>query len=346
MNKGSILQFIQTKFPGEDLYGVNVYGSKSVPCWAPCQEFATNATTNTDNNILQFTTMQPRNGDRIDETKVAVRTIMLRHANNQCDTDVALRSNYIHPAFEETESLFAKMVSASGAPGGAFVTIPKGYNKGLPAYSLKYDEESLYLNPAFIKTMMHVNNINIMNGIQLIDPELCGRAQLPKSVTVYTPNGTKTREDAECYYAIPPDHILAWTLDMTDEQRAKHGSYALELLVKDRLMYYLVPDWCFLKLYKIVEDNWLGKVHLVSMHDLAIEFIPRDPTVELKKVSIQMTFSFTGSPTVCEETLSDMAPVTHADFPLFRQTAAAKTEEEDYMEMIAEQERKMKEIKI
>jgi len=343
MNKESILEYISTTiFPGQDLYTLEVYGPNAMPCWFPCKEFSTNATTDTDNNKIVFDKTQPRTGEQIDETKVAVRTIMLRYAENKCDTDVALRMNYIHPAFAETEKQFNDMITAAGGIGGAFAIIPKNSSGGLTCYSLKYDGKSLYLNPAFIKTLMHITEDNILNGVQTIPPEVCEKAQLEKNVTVYTVGGGKTKREAECYYVVPPDHVLAWTLEMTQFQRTKHGNYALELHVKDRLLYYLVPDWCFMKLYNDFCINWLGKVHLISMHDLAVEFIPRKQ-VPLQKVSVQFAFSFTGSVIVPKEVSDNMAPVTHTDFPLFRQTVAIKTEEEDYAKMIAEQEKKSKE---
>ena len=341
-----ILNYIQTLFPGENLETVNVYGPVAIPCWEPCRDVSPFVTTNTTNNRLVFDKTQPRNPYNnipVDTTKVAIRTWLLRHAVNNCDSDVFLRTNYIHPIYktesEERAKLFNRMTGTTA--GGSFVTIPGKFNGSINKYALKWDESTLPLNPVFIKMMMHINTDNVLNGIQTISPELCALGGLDKLTL---------GKEAQCYYAVPPDHILAWTLDVPEYVLEQNEVYARELTAGNRLLYYLIPDWCFMKLYvKLTRPGgWVDIVDLVSIHDLAVEFIPKNPLkVNSSTVELQMSITYTCSPPIPTNVLENMAPVIHPEFPTYRDISTKAFEEKDYQQMLKEQTAKMgKETKL
>jgi hypothetical protein len=345
--------FQEHVFPGADLETLNVYKTAPndkdpLPAWGPVRSVMATGTQVFSNdpslrtNNVAYDRTQPRpadrfNGEEIDLNRVAVRSIGVSYVSNKTDSDAALHCNYVHPLFSRQ---FAEKNEVSKKMQGiplAFSFVPKHANESRLEYALQPVENLLLMDKRFIRSTMLINETNVRNGIVEIPVEICEKAGLPKNPTVYTKNGTKTKLNAEKYFAVPPDHVLAWTLLQTHDQRRRHGIYALDLVVKNRLLYFLVTSDTLQGLHASFTQTWLNRVHFIPL-----DAIQMSATLFNQEASGALTVTFRvmymGAPaSLTEEFVNRLAPVLPQEFPSFAFSASMRRGEEMAAKIFAAQ---------
>lgn len=338
-------------FPGADLKTVNVYqanGADPLPAWGPVRSVvATGRQVFSNNPALQtesiaYSRTQPREADRfngqdIDLSRVAVTSIGISYVSNQIDSDVALHCNYVHPLFsrqfEEKDQVSRKM---QGIPL-AFSFVPKKADESRLEYALQPVENLLLLDKRFIRSTMLINEHNVRNGIVEIPAEVCAKAGLPKNPTVYTKTGSKTKLNAESYFAVPPDHVLAWTLLQTHDQRRRHGIYALDLVVENRLLYFLVTSDTLQGLHTSFTQTWLNRVHFVPLDSIRLSATIFNQEAD-GALTVTARVMYSGAPaSLTEQDINSLAPVLPQEFPSFAFSASMRRGEEMAAKMFAAQ---------
>lgn len=341
MNPQPVIEYLLNVVGGtKSLYATT---NSTVACWEPVSDNSTIATKKADGD-LRFDRMLPRTSfqDRPIDLNggVALRSALLKYAKNPSVNPLYVQTEYRHPAFAAQEEQFDRMIESVGSIPGCFARIPPNFNGNVSAFALRASDSILYLQSYFIKTMWFINEINIKNGIIQIPPELCAAAQLKGNVSVYTAHDTKTAMTASCYYAIAPDHILAWTLALPEFQRKRHGVYAEEIYIDHSLWCYLIPDWCLHSLYTSFYHNWLNRVDKIPLSELQsmINVVGSEP-----ETMIRLSVSYLCAPMLSLEEINRLAPVMHPDFPLFTQSAAMKAHIYDEQERREQEKKKITE---
>lgn len=95
---------------------------------------------------------------------------------------------------------------------------------------------------------------------------------------------TKDKDKIECFYAVPIMHVLAWPFH-SDDFAQQHHVRAEMLRFRPPpkadgtpsdpvLLYYLVADVYFRALLKSFREDWMDKVDMRPLQDVAFEFVP------------------------------------------------------------------------
>lgn len=185
-----------------------------------------------------------------DLERVCIYGITCRHAKSTMPISVGVRLNYYHSSMSELQDTQEqdKVREAAGGIRGLFTMIHRTEPEGkdlsvIPMPTLHF----AYQNDFFCRTMMYIDESNLMNGIVVIPPEVCEAAGLPIFKKMPDPDermiskllasmkidpasdaGKEQAEEAreqwrenikdQCegakpithFYAIPINHVLAW----------------------------------------------------------------------------------------------------------------------------------------
>lgn len=296
---------------------------------------------------------QPREREKYhgmdaDMSAVCVHTILLKRARNPYPVNVALSLNFKHKKFEEAENEYDKLAAAMGYVPGAFEVISANFDGPLQSYALK--PGSFELGPAFAKTNYYLTGDNLFNGIVKIPPEICMQAGLPNRPVVYTPHGTKVPLDQiQVYFAVPPDHVLAWKLILLHEQRRKRGIYAEEFYQEDLIKYYLVPDVCMRILIQEFNIEWASAIDRRPLHSVGINVVPQTTNVQYDPnhpIQLDVGVGYVCFPRLSQEAISKLAPVVHPDMPTFQSISSVARQQAELEKIIKEQEKKVIKIEL
>lgn len=349
-------EFLRVKLNTRDLYNVNVYETVNYmrsnpnipvnPTWAYAKQIVSNATCSLKEPALKFDRLVPRDKTPVNIEKVVIKTIKLFYVKSDVHIPVTLRMDYIHPMLKplkEQQEQLAK-VMMNGIETGFAQVAPKSEGR-VDIYQQNPPPNFLPLHQKFIDAIPLINDHNIKNGIFEISNQECHVLGMDMEPTVYTKLETKVKlKNVQSYFAVPPDHVLAWTLLMTDEQRRKHGVYAEEYYqpppngrmdLPDRLLYYFVPDVLFHQLYNGVLNGWCTMVDLVALRDLHMEYYSTKKTYTLTPTSniveCHLSIIYTAFPSaLTQEEINCMACTLPEDFPSFNESIVRKHQEELY----------------
>lgn len=192
-----------------------------------------------------------------DLSKACIYNVTTRHAWSSFDVLFNARMGHLHSGLN---SLFEieerdKLREAAGAVKGAYMSIAKTNSDGqsLSTNALFSSESRGPTNPEFVRTMALINDVNLMNGLIKLPPDVCRAAKLPmfNGVEAAVPSmeevskrmknlkfenyndpkeiqrmrqkmiekwekSTKGKGTHEYFVLIPIDHVLAWPLRSQD----------------------------------------------------------------------------------------------------------------------------------
>ena len=289
--------------------------------------------------------------------KVAVFSVVVRHAINTVPRQIGLRLNFKHQALDDAQKTSEReeFQHIMGAPKGVFYNIPPSTPlEGIDvrSFGLKTLDHH-YANIEFIRSMAYVTKDNVMNGILHLPRDLCISAGLD----VYQgppppPNGVPVK-DTEAYekayleqyrknhnmdpphhwVAIPYNHVLSWGWHLDPITRKDVFSYDIVdvgIQGKGRL-YYLVQNNWFEKKYASFERHFLDKVAFFDLKEIGVEFIPILNVPSAKQGShivngvTQATghFGYMTFPHMTPSIVKQLAPCMSPNFPAFGQGRAA-----------------------
>ncbi len=347
-------EYLKVKLNTPTLYGINVYelinyykdpsSTEAVsPTWVFSKTIVTNVTSSASDPVWKFDRTTPRCGTAVDLEKVVVRTIKLRYIKSTCNVSVSLRIPYIHSAFKKTkdeQEALAKNMMAGQVIG--FAMAQPGFDGAVDIYQQHVPPNFLPLNDAFLKSVPLFNERNIRNGILQIPYDDCIRLNLEMEPTVWdvSGSGSKTKippKAVQSYFCVPPDHALAWPLNMTFEQRLRHGIYTEDFYVMpptpdlpDMLVFYLVPDVFFNQLYESCVTLWMNVTQPVPLNSLTMEYHPvAAPVTGDVKCTLSVVM-YTVPSSLTPEYIDTMACVLPVDFPSFNESAVFRKQRESH----------------
>lgn len=302
-----------------------VYGPNAEPAWALARDVPTTATIDSTTGVMRYDRTQPRSkykGIDVNLDRVIMRSMSLKYAKNTTLDDYVVRLNYTPAAYREGQSHLDTISQAisPNIPIG-FAVINKGVNESRTEIALCENPEIITTQKSFIHTMTLINESNIKNGVIELPREVCLQANLDMTPTVQQADGTRTKFNFYTYYAVPPDHVLAWTLKLTDYQRRRFGVHAVDFIVEEtgRFMYYLVGDECLQMLVHDCATNWLNE-GAIEVHPLSKFNITFHNTTNNGEGNVELTLNvtFTAFPqNIPQNVLQSLAPTTSPNFPLF-----------------------------
>ena len=86
------------------------------------------------------------------------------------------------------------------------------------------------------------------------------------------------KEPIKCFFAIPFNHVLSWPL-RSQAFAEKCGIRTWHFMVKEKLMFYLVPHPDYERLLASFKKTFLNVVDMRPLDSMAMEFVPMSSTV-------------------------------------------------------------------
>lgn len=269
---------------------------------------------------------KPHKNQKYNLEDVAPHAMIIKHVKNESNNYLNVKKLY-KPIFVTEEDYTEGIIEAMGGVIGCLNITPKfdGY-KRVPI--ILEEGDSLYLKPSFIKTFMHINEQNIMNGIIPIHPELCGLAKLPKKAQVFNKERQSIEFDVDYYVLVPYFHILAWSLRVDEQWRKYKGLFALEFTLADKgsktysILYYIVANQTFDKLKSDCFKNFMDKkIDRMPLSKVGLEIVGDG------KAKLSVAVSFVSFPPISDEEKSNFIPTLDNLFPPYMDTLRLELEQ-------------------
>jgi hypothetical protein len=245
---------------------------------------------------------------------VSVRTLYVRYISNPNPQPAHICKIFDPISGLKEAADVNKMLAAMGAPPGLAVEIPPNREGRFNTFLIKENPQCIYLNDAFIKTFMHIDPTNLMNGIINVPPPVCAAAKLPKTGIIIS-NGETESMDIDYYVLVPKNHVLAWSLNIGETWRIKKGWYALELTVKTGnnvadILYFIVANKTFDILRQGCLENFMNnKIDRRPLKSVGIK--------TTQNIKVDISVSFVCYPFITPEMKSKMIPILSDDFPKY-----------------------------
>lgn len=314
MEQNPLVQFILNIFNVDDILKVDPFANFSIATHQPAREITANVELSGNGILLvdrDFKPRKPFNNLEYNMNDVSVRTLYIRYISNP-NPQTAQICKIFEPISGLKEAAEVnKMIAAMGGPPGLAVEIPANREGRFNTFLIKENPECIYLNDAFIKTFMHIDQTNIMNGIINVPPQICAAAGLPKTGTV----SESEPFDIDYYVLVPKNHVLAWCLNIGEHWRMKKGWFAFELTVKTGkdvadILYFIVANKTFDILKQGCFENWMNnKIDRRPIREVGIK--------TNQNIKVDVSISFVCYPFVTPELKSKMKPVLPEDFPKY-----------------------------
>ncbi len=212
-----------------------------------------------------------------------------------------------------------------GAPAGCAVDVGPGFSGPQGTFLIRENPNCLYLHDTFIRTCMHIDPSNLLNGTIPVPPEVCAAAGLPKSGILFDGSGTSVDVPADYYVLVPGKHLLAWQLDIGEHWRRLKGFHAFEILGKSKsdkyaeIVYFVVSNQTFDRLRDQCIENFLtNKVDRRPLSSVGIRLIGEGT------VTISMTYVC--YPHMSPDMKCQMAPFLDKKFPLYADVISREVE--------------------
>lgn len=196
----------------------------------------------------------------------------------------------------------------TGANRGVYLRIEATAKEGKDVNEIAVaakDPNRGFLSLPFVATMALVTKENLLNGIVHIPRDVClaarlpvwtGRAPMPPPhefqgspdqwQAVYLER-TADEPRPQTMYAIPINHVLAWSLRNTEyanscdltplhfQFRPPAAAAAAGIdISRPVILYYLLPDLQFQRVVAGIQRDWLGKVDMRPLSSMAFDYIP------------------------------------------------------------------------
>jgi hypothetical protein len=263
----------------------------------------------------------PYNLDDISITTLAVRHVKNHSSANRlqiCRTFDAISNQ------KETEEV-NRLMTAMGAPQGCAIDVGPGYDGSQGTFLIKENPQCLYVQDPFIRTCMHVNPSNLMNGIIVVPPAICAAAGLPKSGILFDGSGTSVDVPADYYYLVPGKHLLAWQLDIGEHWRRLKGFHAIEITGKSEgakyaeIVYFIVSNETFDRLRAQCIENFLtNKVDRRPLSSVGIRLVGEG--------TVTLSMTYICYPHMSPEMKAQMMPFLSPKFPLYANVLSREVE--------------------
>lgn len=276
---GTVQKFLLNHFNVAEMSEIKPYGPLAIHCW----EFARDVSMNITNRVVEG--QMPRKpwtppgvdtvglaAPSIDWDRVSVRTIAVRYARNPDPIHGCyVRLNYYPLLLAKELEQQDKMIAAAGGIPGVFMTIAPRFNGPVNEFALRSSNNNFFVSDGFVKTTACLNDRNVLNGIIELSPE--NSVDFAKCYNVCDETGELIGQEANNYYLIPADHVLAWKLKVFQVWQQKGGIFSQKIIVNEKVLYYAVPDLSFIRLYKDFVTKWCNKVDLRPLKSVGFEFV-------------------------------------------------------------------------
>jgi len=257
---------------------------------------------------------------------ISITALTVRHVKNHSTTDRLQVCRAFNPITnqKETEEV-NRMFAAMGAPQGCVLDVGPNFDGAQSAVLIRENPMCIYLHDPFVRTAMHTDPSNLMNGIIPVSPEICAEAGLPKSGVLFDANGLSVDVPADFYYLVPGKHLLAWQLDIGDFMRRREGFHAIEITAKSEadkyaeIVYFIVSNQTFDRLRAQCIENFLtNKVDRRSLPTVGVRIVGKGT------VTVSMTYIC--YPHMTPDMKRQMMPFLPKTFPLYANVVSAKIE--------------------
>lgn len=321
MEEGPLVKFLLDKFPGvKDVGDIDPFGNVGyVTSFDPGREVTINAELTKDFRVPPDAQKQPRNpfkGLSYNLDDVSVQTAFIRYVKNPEGVPLQV-CKAREPVFAEEEAREARRVqTAMGGVPGLVLTAPPHYEGPTNCFLIKENPSCIFLNSLFIKTFMHLDAQNLMNGIIPIPPAVCAECNLPKKATVVLD------EEVDYYVLVPHDHVLAWCLQIGEHWRLARGLWALEMRVKSfgsvRILYYIVGNRTFDRIRESCLRSFMSgrAIDRQRLTDVGV-------VSNLPSAALTMTLTYVCFPHMTPEMRSTLVPKLPKDFPPYTEVLKA-----------------------
>lgn len=243
---------------------------------------------------------------------VSVRTLYIRYAKSGNDARVYRIYNPVSAT--EAANDAARIYAAMGVEHGCCLALKAGQEGPQSVTVLRENPNCVYLQAPFIKSIMHLDPQNLMNGI--IGPVPPADLCLPNKGEYFVGEKELRFMDIVGYYLVPGDHVLSWCLQIPLMWRKIKGWVAIEYLVKPagketaHVLYYLVADQTFEYLRDQCIKNFLSnKVDRRPLREVGV--------AATAPVSITLSCSYICFPHMTPELKARLPPIIPKDFPAY-----------------------------
>jgi hypothetical protein len=312
-SNNALVKFILDYFRVDSLQKVNPFAGFSVPAYEAAREVTKNVHFKGSGTLLiqggDFQPRKPYNGLQYNLNDVSVRTMLVRYIKNPSPQKIYICKIFEPISGQKEAEAINKMLEAVGAPRGCAIEMEPNKEGQFNTFLIKENPQCIYLNEAFIRTYMHLDQQNIMNGTIKIPPEVCAQANLPKECGVFNEQGETSVFQADYYVLIPNGHVLTWCLNIGSHRRLQKGMFALELTTNNKIMYFIVPNVTFDAILKSCIENFMTeKIDRRPLNQVGINVVGG-----YAEVDMSMTF-------ICFPNIQDrskLIPIMPPEFPRY-----------------------------
>lgn len=254
---------------------------------------------------------------------------------------VGLRTNYCHPAMENSIREYEDMLVAGGATRGVVAQLNPLTDKTAMEVPFLGVRQYHFQQPDFVRCMANVTPTNLTRGVVKIPRAVCiecDQEQFP----VYKPEEPLLEETEEnedkilFWYFVPTDHVLAWPFTAPPRYRAQMRWNVLEYRVKRRdsgqvfILGYLVCNRTFRLCHRDFTHMMMNKVYVNDLRQLDVEAVPifnvrapsekvRPPTEDAHPghVSVRVRVAYFLYETLTPQQVDQLCPALSPNFPPF-----------------------------
>jgi hypothetical protein len=288
-----------------------------------------------------------------DLDNVSIYTLFVRKYHNKSGCKLQVAPNFQHRVLEEMgDKDFYETQRVRGLLVGQFLNMEENMpqEKEHMAYALHVQSVAgknkhnryHFLNPDFITTTGRISSRNgsLRNGIIEIPREVCVEAGLPLT-DLYLQQHPEHREAVEKHpahrhtkghFLVPPNHIMSWGLNTTDDQRRSVNinseqlrdgkTVPTDLQGAEGVMYNIVSDTNLRDLMLHYSTTYDGKVDNRRLGDVGLLFLPlrqgRGKHETHGAFSLRMSISYVVWPRMTPERLAGLSAEMPPQFPPLR----------------------------
>ncbi len=254
---------------------------------------------------------QPASLDQVSVTQLFVRNIKSGPKANYF-----VQTNFVPVAFQAAQAEQDRLHEAAGIPVRVVMRIPENKDESVLVKVHSSVPGDPVLNQGFLRSCAFLNNTNLWNGIVKVPDEL--RDTFPAQGEVSDPAGNREVFDVKDYYLVPPNHVLAWRLNVEDEWRRRKGFFAQEIAVVDKdnaaggnkLLFFVVADKTLMELAAWTQDFFMNKVDLRPLTSVGFNFLPALEDAQ-GPVRMRVNISYLCWPAMTQLQIDSMLPTLH-----------------------------------
>lgn len=306
-----VTQFILSHFPGvNDIENVNPYAFCGPDAYSVVKEKSVTRNFSASHGPLTLNMQE--------NVLVSPRTIYIRYFKNTNEHSIMhIKRLFSHAAAAEDDAMKDKIADAMGIMPGCVLHIPPKSEGSVSVFVLREHPDSLYLQSAFVKTCLMLNETNVMNGIFTLEGDF--HDELPTRATIFDESGEDLSYDIGFYYFIPRNHVLSWCLTVGNIWRQKKGIFALEYIVapknssKSYVLYYLVDNYSFERIRSSFFRQFIhNKIDVRPVNSLGVELINNNIEHDNQPITLTISFTYAEKPQMMDP--NSLAPTLDPHF--------------------------------